>query len=143
MENEVEVRSDAKEIQVDCTTNDTVMRHEEESMNLSFLSNVKEDVNEHRDLKYFCQTCDLNFEDKTCFKKHEVRYHGEIEYNCDKCEKDFHLCNHKATHARPEHDDLPLAYFFDALKSTHSKIRMEYIDKAMFAIIAVICQIFG
>ena len=92
--------------------------------------NLKNEDNPKR--KYFCKTCDLNFEDKTCFKKHEVRYHGEIKYNCDKCEKDFHLCNHKATHARPEHDDLPPVYSFDALKSTsfeHSGLEEVVVNK--------------
>jgi len=52
------------------------MRHEEETMKSSSVSNMKEDG--CHNLKYLWEMCDHNFEDKTSLEKHEYNFEGEL-----------------------------------------------------------------
>ena len=52
------------------------MRHEEETMKSSSVSNMKEDGGYN--FKQLWEMCDHNFEDKTSLKKHVCNFEGEL-----------------------------------------------------------------
>ena len=74
-----EKQSDYYTTKVDDSEKDNeskVMRHEEETMKSSSVSNMKEDGCDN--FKYLWEMCDQNFEDKTSLEKHECNFEGEV-----------------------------------------------------------------